>query len=166
MKKGKNIQLFGELLGQKIGGSQKIQTSFAVVESVDWKQKTMVAKGVRDDLAFNDVHLGLGSFFRKPKIGAMCLIGLIENQEAATFLIDCEAFNEAIYTCESTEFKIKPDGFVVKQDNENLKTIMLDWVAAIKAMVFTTNAGPTINLVNAPQFTALEPRIKQLLKDD
>ncbi len=161
-----NIQQLGDLLTRSAKSAQKVQTHWCKVKSVDWEGKTMDAIGVSDDLEFYDVHLGLGSFYRKPTIDKMCLIGIIENQEAAAFLIDCEAFEEAYYKCQETIFRIKPNGFVVKVGEENLRTLMLDWITAIKSMVFKTNVGPTIELINKPQFIALEPRIKNLLKEN
>lgn len=166
MKNGKNIQRFGELLNGKIKGAQKVQTHWCKVKEVDWEEKTMTATGVSDGLDFFDVQLGLGSFYRKPKVDSVCLVGVIENKEAATFLIECEAFDEAVYTCGDTMFKIREDGYVVKQGDENLRKAILDLISAIKNMKFTTNTGSTIQLVNLPDFIALEPRFKTLLKTD
>lgn len=166
MSKGSNIQVFGELIGQKIRTAQKVQTHWSIVKEVDWENKTMTATGVTDDLDFQEVHLGLGSFYRKPKTGSMCLIGVIENQEASTFLIECEAFEEAVYKCDDTLFRIKENGYVVQQGDENLQVLILDLIKAIKNMKFTTNTGSTINLINLPEFVALEPRFKQILKTD
>jgi len=43
---------------------------------------------------------------------------------------------------------------------------MLDLISAIKAMKFTTNMGPTIELINRPEFIAIENRFKSFLKAD
>ena len=56
------------------------------------------------------------------------------------------------------------DGFLLKKENETLKKLMADLITAIKAMKFTTNNGPTINLVNIADFIALENRFNQFLK--
>lgn len=50
-------------------------------------------------------------------------------------------------------------------ENESLKKLLQDTYAAIGRMVFTTNQGPTIKLVNAAEFTALSQRLDLLLKD-
>lgn len=72
-------------------GHVKTQTVWAVVKSVDWDDKTMVATGVRDDLDFNNVLLGIGSYYIKPAIGSKCLLGLVENIDAASYLIQAES---------------------------------------------------------------------------
>lgn len=73
----------------------KVSTAWVTVKSVDWEgEKTMIATGLMDDLDYNDVLLGLGGTYLKPKVGKLCLIGLIENQDAATFLIEAEEVEE------------------------------------------------------------------------
>ncbi|MNS21777.1 hypothetical protein D3C72_535470 [compost metagenome] len=72
----------------------KVQTCWVTVKSVDWDKKTMIATGVADDLDFEDVSLGIGYMYQKPAIGCLCLLGMIENQDAAAFLIDAEVVEE------------------------------------------------------------------------
>lgn len=126
MKKGKNIQEFGELLGRSMNKKVKIQTHWCKVSEVNWDDKTMTVNAVHDDLPFNNVLLGLGSFYRKPKVDSLCLIGIIANQEAEAFLIDAEAFEEAIWVSGESEFTIKEEGFIVKQGDESLKEVLND----------------------------------------
>ena len=57
------------------------------------------------------------------------------------------------------------DNIMGKKENENLKKLMADLITAIKALKFTTNNGPTINLINIADFIALENRFNQFLKD-
>ena len=52
--------------------------------------------------------------------------------------------------------------YSIKTDTESLKVVLSDLVDAIGQMVFTTNQGPTINLVNAPTFTAIKQRLNNL----
>jgi hypothetical protein len=75
----------------------KVNTAWATVKSVNWSKKTMVATGVADDLDYFDVLLGLGSVYRKPKNNTLVLIGIIENKEAAAFLIDAEEVEEIVF---------------------------------------------------------------------
>lgn len=104
MKKGNNIREFASLLTQKGKELIGVQTHWVVVKSVDWNAKTMVATGVVDDLDFHNVVLGLGSNYRKPSIGSKCLIGIINNDGAVTFLIDCEVI-EGFELIDKTGFK-------------------------------------------------------------
>lgn len=60
---------------------------WAVVETVDWEEKTMTATGVADDLEYYDVQLGLGGLFFRPAVKSTVLIGIVEGNEAAAFLL-------------------------------------------------------------------------------
>lgn len=97
-------------LAELIGGAGKrhvkVQTVWAIAKEVDWDGKKMIATGVADDLDFLNVRLGLGSIYRKPAVGTLCLLGLIENKDAATFLIDAEELEElSIETTVKTNLK-------------------------------------------------------------
>jgi len=72
----------------------KVQTAWATAKSVDWNKKTMVCTGVADDLDYEGVLLGVGYCYLKPKVGTLCLVGMIENNAAAAFLIDAEEIEE------------------------------------------------------------------------
>ena len=62
--------------------------------------------------------------------------------------------------------QIDNSGFLLKKENETLKKLMVDLLQEIQKMKFTTNAGPTLLLLNKPQFLAIENRFKQFLKDN
>lgn len=85
--KGREIEVFGEILNTLMKGNAKVSTYPAIVTEVDWEAKTATVKGVIDDLEFYDVLLGLGSIYVKPEKGSLCLIGVILGNEAQTFLI-------------------------------------------------------------------------------
>jgi len=103
-KQGQEIQAFGELLSKKMGKEVKVQTHWTTATEIDWEAKTMTVKGVTDGLEFYDVLLGLGSIYKKPKLGTSCLIGVIQNQAAATFLIDAAEIDELLIE-DKTGFK-------------------------------------------------------------
>lgn len=131
---GNEITEFGQLLSKTMGKQIKVQTHWADVTEVDWEAKTMTVKGTADDLEFYDVLLGLGSFYRKPKVGSRCLIGMVMNQKAATFLIDCSEIEESVWTSGETEFTIKENGFIVKQGDESLKPVFNDLIDKINEL--------------------------------
>lgn len=91
------IAAFNKNLNRMARRHVKVQTVWVKVKSVDWAKKTMVATGVVDELDFNDVLLGLDSFYRKPVVDTLCLIGIIENHAAASFLILATELEETIY---------------------------------------------------------------------
>ncbi len=70
--------------------AQQAQIRFAECVSVNWEAKTMTAKGTADEVEYLDVLLGLGNIYTKPSIGAVCLLGVVEGEEAASFLIAVE----------------------------------------------------------------------------
>ncbi|MFY0714131.1 hypothetical protein J1D01_10670 [Seonamhaeicola sp. NFXS20] len=157
-KEGREIEQFGQLLSKTLDRKTKVQTHWATVTEVDWESKTMTVKGMVDDLEFYDVLLGLSSFYRKPKVGAKCLIGVILNQEASTFLIDCEAFEEAVWTTEDAELKIKDQGFSVKVGNESLKEILNDYIDEVNKIKVIYG-----NTINVAATTAIKQRLNTVL---
>lgn len=104
-RKGREIEEFGSLLNKAIKGEAKIQTHYAKVQSVHWENRTMVVKDLIDDLEFFDVLLGLGSVNINPVKGSLCLIGVILNNDAQTFLISATEI-EGIEIIDKTGFKV------------------------------------------------------------
>lgn len=49
--------------------------------------------------------------------------------------------------------------YAVRTADDSLKDILTDWLSAIERMVFQTNQGPTIKLVNAPDFDKIKQRL-------
>jgi hypothetical protein len=105
LKKGSNIQELGNILNERTKSLIDIQTHWCNVKSVDWDKKLMIAVGLVDDLPFYDVNLGIGSIYKKPKLKTKCLIGIINNNLADAFLIDCDEI-EQIELVDKTGFKL------------------------------------------------------------
>lgn len=79
-----------------------VQLRWATCTSVDWESKTMEAKGVSDELPYYDVMLGFGFMDVKPKVGTMCIIGVLEGQSAYTFLLNASEVEEVQINSEKT----------------------------------------------------------------
>ncbi len=124
MGKDSHINEFVSLLSHNAKAHVKVQTCWVKAKVVDWGNKTMVAEGLTDGLDFNDINLGVGHLYRKPKQGSVCLIGLIENKEAAAFLIDAEEVEEYVLNVNESLFKIDLNGFEIKKGNVTLKKIL------------------------------------------
>lgn len=71
-----------------IGNASQAQIRFVECTAVDWISKTMDAVGTGDETEYLDVSLGYGFIDVKPKIGAICLIGIVEGLETISFLIN------------------------------------------------------------------------------
>jgi hypothetical protein len=82
-----------------------------------------------------------------PVVGSVVLIGLIGNDINTAFVV---AASEV-------------ESFTISSAQESLLTVLQDLIAEIKAMRFTTNQGPTIQLLNSPAFDALAQRLPNLL---
>lgn len=109
----------------------------------------------------NDVD----KFFLYPKVGSKVLISCIDEDLHQLYVDKCsevEAFQFKIGKC---EMSMDATGFNFKKENETLKGLLVELLSEIQKMVFTTNMGPTIKLVNAPKFEAIENKFKTLLKD-
>lgn len=105
MKPGSNIIEFGKLLTSKTKKLIDVQTHWCIVKEVDWDKKTMTATGVIDGCDFFEVNLGIGSINRNPTIGSKCIVGIINNNAADAFLIECESVDE-IEISDATGFKL------------------------------------------------------------
>ena len=157
-REGQELNEFTNLLDLKTKGNTKVQTHWAEVVEVDWNNKTMTVKGLIDDLEFYDVLLGLGSVYKKPKIGAKCLIGLILNNEAATFLIEAEAVDELFIEVGTSTFKIDANGFLVKRDNETLKKVLNDLIVELNKIIVIQGTS-----INVPAMNAIKQRLNTVL---
>ncbi len=101
---GDNINELGQILNERTMSLINVQTQWCIAKEVDWSNKTMTATGLVDNLDFYEVNLGVGLVFKKPTIGKKCLIGIINNNVADAFLIDCEKTDEILIEDE-TGFK-------------------------------------------------------------
>lgn len=123
MKPGSNITEFGKLLTSRTKKLIDVQMHWAIVKEVDWNKKTMTATGVVDDCDFHAVNLGIGSINRKPTIGTKCIIGIINNNIADAFLIECESVDE-IEISDKTGFKLLLKGGVLTINGDALGGIV------------------------------------------
>jgi hypothetical protein len=152
------ITEFTRLLKEQQKSAVSPQLIWAIVKEVNWSAKTMIAESIVDGLDFYNVLLGLGSFYRKPKVGTKCLLGVLGNKTAATFLIETEAYEEAVFKSDITEFTIKENGFIVKQGNESLKTILNDFIDEVNKIVVIQ--GRTIDVTAV---TLIKQRLNTVL---
>jgi hypothetical protein len=148
---------FNRLISQRIRELIPVQTVWATAKSIDWDKKTMIATGLTDDLDYEDVLLGLGGEYKKPKQGAKCLIGIVGNS-ANSFLITADEIDEINFTSGDSSLTIKKDGFVVKQKNESLKTIFSDMIDEINKIIVINGTS-----INVAAMTAIKVRLKKVL---
>ena len=162
-----SLDKLNKAVTDKIKSFVSVQTIWVEADEIDWEEKTMTAIGVSDDLPYYDILLGLDSILIKPKKGATCLIGLIDNNPTTPFLIWANETEEYSIKVETTQLKINHEGFLLKKSNETLAGLMSDLLREIQQMKFlTTSGGPTTRLINKEKFKTIENRFKNLLKDN
>ena len=161
-----SLDKLNKAVTDKIKSFVSVQTIWVEADEIDWEEKTMTAIGDSDDLPYYDILLGLDSILIKPKKGATCLIGLIDNNPTTPFLIWANETEEYSIKVENTELKMD-NGFLLKKENETLAKLMTDLLQEIQKMKFlTVSGGPTTRLINQPKFKEIENRFKELLKEN
>ena len=147
-------------------------SNIAKVKSVD-EEKAICVLVDEDGQEFFDVRLrpvlsGKKSFILVPKIGTYVLAVRVEDDDD-WMVIAADEVTKVGYYIGDTIIEIDASGFLLQKENETLKKIMVDLIAAIKAMSFSLSTPDTINgtttaLVNVVQFEGIETRINQFLK--
>ncbi|WP_289665575.1 hypothetical protein [Flavobacterium panacagri] len=148
---------------------REVDTFIADVISVDKGKGT--CKISDGKLEYFDVQLASiinesnQKFYLFPKEKSSVIVSPI-NEDLHRLYVEAYSEIESLsLAIDKVEFQIDKEGFLLKKENENLKKLMADLIKAIKNLKFTTNNGPTINLINIADFTALEDRFNQFLKD-
>ncbi|MGY0039184.1 hypothetical protein [Pedobacter sp. NJ-S-72] len=155
-----------ELIQALARTGDEVYAKIGRVVTVDLKGMTCDVQPVDGSSKILGVHLQAdsdhGGFLLIPKDDSLVSVVFI-NKETAV-LANAGELNSAAFQIEKTKFEITNEGFLLQKEQETLKKLMLDLLAAIKLMTFTTNMGPTIKLINEAQFTAIENRFKSFLK--
>lgn len=162
--------------------SDEVYAKVCEVLEVNTQEITVDVKPIDGTAEIFDVRLQAesetGGLVIFPKVGSMVLVVFLNKNNASVvntseitkyelkienseLLIDKDAF---LVKIENVEFQIDQEGFLLKKENETLKKLMSDLIKAIKLMKFTTNNGPTINLINIQDFIDVETRFNQFLK--
>lgn len=158
---GKDSQELGEfnrLIGQRVRELVPVQTVWAVVKAVDWESKTMTATGQVDELDYHEVSLGSGWEYKKPKVGEICLLGVVQNNTATAFLIDAKEIEEIAVNVDGTTFNISPEGIKIERDGENLFTCFKDMITEINKIIVVNGTS-----INVAAMEVIEQRLNTIL---
>lgn len=147
---------------------RKTMTIPVTVQSVDKAKGVCVVKD--GELSFkvrlaSVINEGDERFYLYPKVGSKLLIAPIEEDINRFHVVAFSEVENLYYKSGKVVLDIDSEGFLLKKENETLKQLMADLLAAIKVMKFTTNTGSTIQLVNIQDFIDVETRFNQFLKD-
>ena len=155
-----------ERLGDLVSSSGPAVSNIAKVKSVNENQATCVLED-EDGQEIPEVRLrpvltGKNSFLQIPKIGSLVLAVRIEDDED-WMIIACDEVDKFLWATDTTKVELT-DKVHISANNKNMAELIDKLFEAILKMRFTTNAGPTIRLINRPEFESLKNEFKELLK--
>jgi hypothetical protein len=135
----------GDLIRRIIKSDDEIYSVPCTVTSVDKTANTCDVTPLNDSADLVDVRLqtqpGKG-FIAYPVVGSVVMVSFINKDEGFVSLLS------------------DVDTFDMQTQNESLKALLTDILAAIKVLTVTTPSGPSGTPINAVQFTAIENRLK------
>lgn len=151
--------------------SDEVYAKVCEVLEINEDEKTIDVKPIDGTAEIFDVRLQAesetGGLVLIPKVGSMVLVVFLNKNNAA--VVNTSEITKYGLKISNCELSIDKEGFLLKKENETLKKLMSDLIAAIKAMSFTLTTPDTINgtttaMVNIAQFTSVETRFNQFLK--
>ena len=131
-------------------------SGICIVNSNDLDFKVRLASVINDSA---------DKFFLYPTIGSKVLVGFIKADIHQLVVLKCSEIDEFNFKVGDSEFVIDANGMNFKKAENSLRSLTLELIAAIRAMKFTTNNGPTITLINDATFGTLKTKFETLLKD-
>ena len=150
---------FSGLLFEKIKELTPVQTTWATVKSVDKTKRLMVATALLDGLDLHDVECGFDGVYKLPKVGAKCMVGMIENQSANYFLITAEDYTEINLTVGNSKLKIDNTGYKIDSQNENLKQVFNDMIDELNKIIVIQGTS-----INVEKMNLIKNRLNKILK--
>ena len=145
----------------------EIYAKIATVIAVDEEGKTADVQPLDGSAEIYDVYITVddnkGGIYTRPAVGSLVCVVFVSKEIAV--VVNPSELSKFRVKIENTTLAIDKDGFLLQKGNETLAKLTADLLKAIKAMKFTTNMGPTIQLINIQDFIALEKRFKVFLKD-
>lgn len=160
------IEDIRQKLGDLAGSSGPAVSNIAKVKSVDESGAVCVLED-EDGQEIPEVRLrpvltGKKSFLQLPKIGSLVLAVRIEDDDD-WMIIACDEVDKFLWVTDTTKIELT-DKVHISANNKNMAELIDKLFEAILKMRFTTNAGPTIRLINRPEFESLKNEFKELLK--
>ena len=160
------IEDIRQRLGDLAGSSGPAVSNIAKVKSVDENGAVCVLED-EDGQEIPEVRLrpvltGKKSFLQIPKIGSLVLAVRIEDDDD-WMIIACDEVDKFLWVTDTTKIELT-DKVHISANNKNMAELIDKLFEAILKMRFTTNAGPTIRLINRPEFESLKNEFKELLK--
>lgn len=153
------ISEFQRLITQIIKENIPIQTIWAKCKSVDIEKGQMTAQSSLDGLDLFEVHCGFDGVYKYPKEGAVCLLGMIQNQQANFFLIYAEEYQEVGLSVNGSKLVINDKGYAVDAQNENLKQVLNDMIDELNKIIVIQGTS-----INVAAMLAIKQRLNKILR--
>lgn len=140
-------------------------SNIAIVKSVDEAKATCVLID-EDEQEYLDVRLrpvlnGKQSFLQVPKVGTYVLAIRIEDDDDWMIIAQDET-EKFLWVTPTAKIEIS-EKILIEANNKNLLSLM-ERLFTVLEKGYTTNNGPTINLIMLPEFQSIKNDFKQLLK--
>lgn len=155
-----------EIIQKLASNGDEIYAKICEVISVDTDNKTADLKPLDGSSEIYDAYIVTddenGSLYIEPKTGSLVCVVFVTKEIAV--VVNASELIKFRLKISNVEMTIDKDGFLLKKENETLKKLMADFIKACRNMIFQTNSGITIELLNDPEFQALETRFNNFLK--
>lgn len=140
-------------------------SNLATVKSVDEDNATCVLVD-EDGQEYLDVRLrpvlsGKQSFLQIPKIGSFVLAVRIEDDDDWMVIAQDES-EKFLWVTPTAKIEVS-EKILIEANNKNLLAL-LERLFTVIEKGYTTNNGPTIQLILTPEFNSIKNDFKQLLK--
>lgn len=145
---------FSKLFRKRLNDNRQPQIRWVTATSVDENSLTMTATGLTDELEYLEIMLGSQKICTIPAVGSLCLIGLVEGQEAHTFLIHAEEVDKIVINV-NTSIDIKGSG------DQQLGLQLSKLITEICNIYVIEGTSPNIK-----NLTTIQTNIKKILKTD
>lgn len=137
-----------QMLARFTRGNSGATTMVGTVVEVDTAKCTCT---LNDTVDYYDVRLAATEGANK----GLLIVPAVGSKVIAVKIEDGDGWAVIAYT--------EIEKIQIRAKNENLATLAADLIAAIRAMKFTTNAGPTIELVNDAEFENIQNRLNEII---
>lgn len=94
-----------------------------------------------------------------PQEGSKVLCILIENNVTDAYVLAANKIEEIKGLINTTEFLINAEGFMIQRGDNNLKSLLNDFIAEVQKIIVIQGTGP-----NVPALEEIKTNINQVLK--
>ncbi len=141
-----------------------VQTFTAKVTELNENEQTLTVE--HDKIKTFDVRLKAivesteSEIIIYPTIGSYVTVGILYNDEKEVFVVQYSEIDKIQIKIDKAEFVITKDGFLIKKENENLLSVLQDFVTEVSKIIVVQGTSP-----NVPALTQISNRFKTILND-